>query len=352
MYNQRLDYKSLTQKELSEVRKKIDAKSYKRSIPIALFWFCFDLAFYLLTMYGIFVSHGVLGKVFFGFLAGVAASSMFVWAHDAAHGALFKSKLLSEVLGTIFMLPALNMYRLWCFGHNRIHHGFTSFSPLDWIWRPLTISEYKTLSKYQKILYRVERSFIGCGLHYIYKVWWPKMVMFKPKELDAKSKFIIQLDKIIVVMFAIIVSFIYFKYAGGLLSVIASLVIPFVVFNYIISLVVYLHHTNPDIPFFDERAEWNHTIGGLYCSTVIHSNWVVNILTHHILIHAPHHLDIRIPFYRLKTALISLKENYGSYVHEYKISIFNINHIFKSCKLYDYQNHVWYTFIEAKGLSY
>ena len=144
-------YSALTQNELSKLRKNITPKAYQRSYFLTFLWFSIDLAFYLLTMYGIFATQSVLLKIVFGVLAGIATSSMFVWAHDAAHGSLFKSQWVSEILGTIFMLPSLNMYRLWSFGHNRIHHGFTSFSPLDWIWRPLTISEYRNLSKFRKL---------------------------------------------------------------------------------------------------------------------------------------------------------------------------------------------------------
>jgi hypothetical protein len=31
------------------------------------------------------------------------------------------------------MLPSLNMYRLGSYGHNRVHNGFTSYTPVVWI---------------------------------------------------------------------------------------------------------------------------------------------------------------------------------------------------------------------------
>lgn len=347
MDEQKVEYSKLTQRDLSEVRKNIDPEAYRHSMPITFFWFGVDLVFYLLSMYGVFAAHGIILKLFFGVLAGIATSSMFVWAHDAAHGALFKSKWLSEILGTLFMLPALNMYRLWVYGHNRVHHGFTSFSPFDWIWRPLTINEYNSLSKFKKICYRVERSLYGCGLHYVYKVWWPKMVMFMPSDLDVVKTRAIRIDKLVVLLFAVVVGVFYYKH-GGAISAFAAVAVPFIVFNYVISLIVYLHHTHPSIPFFDERAEWNHTIGALYCTTIIYSNWLLDNLTHHIMVHTPHHVDIRIPFYRLKTALVSIKRHYSQYLHEYRIDVTTLKHIFKSCKLYDYHKHIWYNFAEAK----
>ncbi len=342
------DYADLTQKDITELRQKITPKAYKKSMPTVIFWCALDMAFYLFFMYGVFAINNYIGKLISGFLAGIAASGMFVLAHDAAHGSLFKNKWVAEIMGTIYMLPALNSYRLWCFGHNRIHHGFTSFSPIDWIWRPLTIDEYKSLSGFKKFLYRAERSFWGCGLHYIIKVWWPKMVMFMPDDLQASKVRAIKIGKLAVVLFALLIGTIYYSHQGWF-SVFAALIVPFIVFNYVISLIVYIHHTHPQVPFFDERSEWNHTIGAVFCTTVIHTNWLVDkFITHHILIHTPHHADIRIPFYRLKTAFSSIKEHYSAYIHEYKLNFSTLLNIFKTCKLYDYKNHIWYNFNVAQ----
>lgn len=347
--NTTTDYSKLTLKDLGELRKKIDPKAYLHSNFKTLFWCVLDLAFYLFFMYGVFTSTGIVTRIIFGVLAGIAGSGMFVLAHDAAHGALFKNKWVAEIMGTIYMLPALNSYRLWCFGHNRIHHGFTSYSPVDWIWRPLTINEYNDLSRLKKVLYRAERSIWGCGLHYIVKIWWPKMVRFMPENLQASKIFAIRLGKIIVVAFAITIGFVYYHHSG-IFSVVCALLIPFIVFNYFMSLIVYLHHTHPQIPFFDERTEWNATIGAVFCTTVIHTNWFIEkFITHNILIHTPHHADMRIPFYRLKTAFKSIKQNYSEYVHEYKMNLGTMLHIFKSCKLYDYKKHIWYNFRSAQA---
>jgi len=62
---------------------------------------------------------------------------------------------------TSLMLPSLNMYRLWCHDHHRVHHGFTSYTPVDWIWRPLTPSAYAALPWYRRLVYRFERTAYG-----------------------------------------------------------------------------------------------------------------------------------------------------------------------------------------------
>ncbi|MCX7123950.1 MAG: fatty acid desaturase [Gammaproteobacteria bacterium] len=342
-------YQNIEAKTLRAVREKIGPIAYQRSRLIIGAWCVLDILFFSLSLLGVILTHQPLLKIFFSLLMGIASSSLFVLAHDAAHGALFRKNWLAELIGTIFMLPALNVYRLWCFGHNRIHHGFTSLSSVDWIWRPLSIEEYQSLSRIKKTMYRVERSLYGCGFHYLAKVWLPKMILFMPGKLAKREKIKLWISKFWVFAYALFMTIIAY-HLDGLLGIFTLLVLPFIVFNYVISLIVYLHHTHPEIPFFDAKTEWNHSIGALYCTTVIHSHWLIDCLTHNILTHTPHHVDIRIPFYRLKVAFKSIKMHYSNYLHEYGLNSKVLRHIFRSCKLYDYETHTWHTF-KIKGID-
>ena len=167
---------------LRSVRACIQPARMQRSTPRALFGLAVDAVGYLLCMSGVFLAEAIWLQLLFGLGAGCFVAFLFVWAHDAAHGALFENRRLSEVLGTIAMLPSLNVYRLWAFGHNRVHHGFTSLSSIDWIWRPWTPEEYRSASRLERWLYRIERSLPGCALHYLRRVWWQGMVRFNPGQ--------------------------------------------------------------------------------------------------------------------------------------------------------------------------
>ncbi|MEK8088157.1 fatty acid desaturase [Thermithiobacillus plumbiphilus] len=335
--------------KLQTVRESISPACYQRSHAKALLWYGFDLALYLAAMTGVFLSDSPVLKLFFGLLAGCAVAFMFVWAHDAAHGSLFQNKRVAEVLGTIFMLPSLNMYRLWALGHNKVHHGFTSFSPVDWIWRPLTPAEYAAKGWWQRALYRLERTPYFCALHYILRVWWPGMVRFRPDE-QHKDRHMFTLNKLITLAFALGFGAILYAFGGGIWGLIAGLFLPWLVFNYFIALFVFLHHTHPDIPFFDQRKEWSNTIGQLYCSTVVRCSRISELLIHNIMTHTPHHVDARIPFYHLKRAHADLKASYGEFIHEYRFRWSTVRGIFRQCKLYDFENQVWHDFRQARQL--
>jgi len=275
---------------------------------------------------------------------------MFVWAHDAAHGALFGPAWPAEVLGTVAMLPSMNMYRLWSHGHNRVHHGFTSYTPIDWIWRPLTPDAYATKSRWGRLLYRLERTPYTCALHYLLRVWWAGMVMFRP-DRRSRERLAFAVNKLITLVFAIALSATAYRFGGGVMGIVAGVVVPFIVFNYFIALFVYLHHTHPDVPFFDHRPEWSNTIGQVYCSIVVRCSWLTELLVHNIMIHTPHHVDPRIPFYRLQQAYVDLQREYNAYLHEYRFRWATVRGIFRRCQLYDFEKKVWYSYREAMQLG-
>lgn len=328
-------------------RKVIPEACFKRSLGKAMFWYGVDLILFLFGIALVFLTPYMGIKLVGGVIAGTATAMLFVWAHDAAHGTLFRSSKVAEVLGTLVMLPSLNIYRMWSYGHNKVHHGFTSFSPIDWIWRPLTPAEYQALSMFQRMLYRVERNALTCAFHYLRRIWWSQMLRFNPGK-DAKQRRYYRHGKLMVLAYAVLASAAAYFFAGGFAGIIMAVVVPFIVFNYFISMIVYLHHTHPDIPFFDLKKDWSHSIGALYCSTIIHCSKLSKALLHNIMVHIPHHLDTRIPFYHLPEAYAALKEKYGIYFHEYSFKWKYVRDIFKQCKLYDFEKKIWMTFEEGE----
>jgi len=339
-------YGALRSVKLAEVRAVFSPECYRRSTGRALGGFGVDVVLYGAALAGVFAAENPLVQLGCGVLAGVAVAFLFVWAHDVAHGALFSSSAVAEVLGTAAMLPSLQMYRLWAYGHNKVHHGFTSFSPIDWIWRPLTPAEYRARSRWQRAVYRLERHPATCGLHYLIRVWWKGMVRFRPPDRRRRAGY--RWSKLGTLAFAVVFSAVAYRNASGWVGVAAAVVVPFLVFTYVIALVVYLHHTHPDVPFFTDRREWGATIGQLACSTVVRSNALVERLTHNILIHPPHHIDTRIPYYNLPRAYADLVPAFGHHVYEYRLGWSAVRRIFSQCQLYDFDTHTWHRFAEVE----
>jgi acyl-lipid omega-6 desaturase (Delta-12 desaturase) len=333
---------------LGQVRTAFSPVCYQRSTARALLALALDMALYVAAVWAAIAVSNPLLTLVFGVAAGTAVAFLFVWGHDAAHGALFDSDRLSEVLGTMAMLPSLNMYRLWVFGHNKVHHGFTSLSIIDWIWRPLTIDEYRALPARGRLVYRLERHPATCALHYLLRVWWPGMVRFRP---DPRGRQVtgVTASKAVSALYAVVLGSLAW-WLGGPLAAFAVVVVPFAVFTWYIAFFIYLHHTHPDVAFYDDRKEWSALDGQLRSSITIRSSRVWEALTHSILVHTPHHVDTRIPFYRLRQASEDLAGPYRHEITTYRFRWATVRRIFSTCQLYDFGEHRWHRFADARSL--
>ena len=101
-------------------------------------YFARDLAMYAALITGLILVSNVFADLALDAAAAVVGVGLFVIGHDAAHGALFKSKRLNSVVGHIAMLPGWHVYEGWILGHNRIHHAFTVRQGFDFVWHPST----------------------------------------------------------------------------------------------------------------------------------------------------------------------------------------------------------------------
>jgi omega-6 fatty acid desaturase (delta-12 desaturase) len=175
------------------------------------------------------------------------------------------------------------------------------------------------------------------------------MVMFRPGR-DTARKHHFGISRAITATFAVgLATGAWF--AGGVWAAVAAVLVPFAVFTTVIALFVYLHHTHPRLPFFDDRQRWNAATGQVACSTIVRLSAPANLLTHSIMVHTPHHVDTRIPFYRLQQAYADLAPTYGDLIVEYDFHWKTVSGIFSTCKVFDFDKQVWYRFADLKVLT-
>lgn len=115
-----------------------------------------DLALYGLVIWGLLVTDNPLLLIPLWIAAGVMVAGLFVLGHDAAHDALFDSKALNRIVATVTLLPSLHATELWRYGHNRVHHGHTLRQGIDFVWHPLTVSQYQALGRVGRARHRLE----------------------------------------------------------------------------------------------------------------------------------------------------------------------------------------------------
>jgi len=317
----------------------IPESCYERSTARGMFLIGRDFLFYGLALWGLASTNNILFLVPLWLLAGAAVSGLFVMGHDAAHGALFDSKKLNDVMGRITMLPSWHITEQWVYGHNRVHHGFTLREGMDFVWHPLTVEQYNELSPLRRLRHKLEWGPLGSGAYYFREVWLNKMVLFKPPERWAKP---MNRDRLLVAGFvlATFVASLAFAGFGGIWMWVKLFVIPFLLFCQAIGWVVYVHHIAPEIRWWSRR-EWNRFRGQVEGTTVLWGPPGWELFFHWIMVHLPHHVDMRIPCYRLPEAARAIQKAYPDDVVERKISVKDYFRSTRECKLHDFQTGTW-----------
>lgn len=321
----------------------IPESCYKRSTSRAIGLVLRDLFFYAVALTGLALTNNPLLLIPLWLLAGLSVAGLFVLGHDAAHGAFVDSGRLNTVLARVTMLPSLHATEPWVFGHNRVHHGHTLRQGMDFVWHPLTASEFQALSKPKQWRHRLEWSWIGAGAYYFREVWLNKMVIFTPPPRWAKQ---MRRDQAIVAVFAAAVlagSIAVAGIGGGVWLWVKLVVVPFLLFCQTIGWVVYVHHIAPEIRWWPRR-EWNRYRGQVEGTTVLWGPPGWELFFHWIMVHLPHHVDMRIPCYHLPEAARAIAEAFPGEVEERKISVSDYLRSTKNCKVHDFETGVWSTY--------
>ena len=141
----------------------------------ALVLLAFDYALLLTALAGTVWLAAGWAKLLSGLAAGFVTGRLFVIGHDACHQSLTPHRRLNKWLGRLAFLPSLTPYSLWDIGHNVIHHGYTNLKGVDFVWAPLTPTEYAALTPFARFKERIYRSGLGPGLYYMSEIWWKRL---------------------------------------------------------------------------------------------------------------------------------------------------------------------------------
>jgi omega-6 fatty acid desaturase (delta-12 desaturase) len=319
---------------LAEVIRIIPEACYRNPAWKGLAYLARDLAAYAVVLLALFRTDAWWLLIPLWALSALLVSGLFILGHDAAQ---------------------LHVYEAWVLGHNRLHHGHTVREQMDFVWHPLSPEQYAALSPLAKLRHRLEWSFVGAGLYYLRDVWWNKMMRLTPPAKQAKA---IHRDWWIVVGFAAVATLAllalgwarYGTFGGALWMWLKLLIVPWLLFNWVIGWTVYVHHIDQRIPWH-RRREWTKFKGQMEGTTILRVPPALDFFFHRIFLHVPHHVDMRIPFYGLPTAARAILEHFPDVVAERPLHFRDYLEAVRSCKLFDFERGVWLTYAQARGAS-
>jgi len=302
---------------LKELKAAIPPHCYQPSALKSLSYFILDVV----IISGLYAIAHTLDSWFFWpvfwLLAGTMFWALFVVGHDCGHGSFSRYKWLNNLIGHLCHTPILVPYHGWRISH-RTHHQNTGNIDTDESWYPVTESEYQKMSWIEKFarfelvliaypLYLFKRSPGKSGNHFD-----PSSPLFRPAE-----KWDVITSTICWTLMVVLLGFL--TYQSGWLWLLKYYLGPYVVFVVWLDLVTFVHHTDPDIPWY-RGDDWYFLKGAL--STIDHDYGLINDIHHNIGTHVAHHLFLGIPHYHLKTATEAIKPILGDYYRKSNLSVF------------------------------
>lgn len=240
-------------------------------------------------------------RLFFSLMTSLFYIRMFVIYHDYQHHAILqKSKaatLLMKAYG-IFMLTPQNV---WKRSHDH-HHNHNSKLTVNGIGSYPTISKstFLKLTKAEQRIYLINRHPLTVMLGYFTLfIYWLNIKSFVQSPQKHYDSFISLLFH-----FTVGAAIVYFL---GWTAFLISWFIPFLVAYSMGSYLFYCQHNFPGAQF-RENHDWKYDHAALSSTSYMVMPKILQWITGNIGYHHVHHLNSRIPFYRLPEAMENIPE--------------------------------------------
>ncbi len=236
----------------------------------------------------------------FSIMAGLTIVRFFVLYHDHQHGAILKGSKLADVVMLAFGLATLNPPSVWKRSHDH-HHGNNckTFGANIGSYPLVTVEAYENASVWQRFRYAAARHPLTIVLGYVTIFLFGMCVMplaANPKRhLDAA--FSIACHAGILLWLA----------SGRIEDLWLAGIIPFTISSAVGAYLFFAQHNFPGASLRPGR-EWDYVYAALHSSSYIHMSPLMRWFTGNIGYHHVHHLNPKIPFYRLPEAMLAIKE--------------------------------------------
>lgn len=277
-------------------------KPYAIDVTARSWWYFLSTALLLAAaVTGTLWNFHLSGKLVCGVLAGLLMLRLFVIYHDQQHHAILPKSRLAEWLMRGFGILSLSPSSIWRSSHNYHHkHNSKLRSAHIGSFPVMTSAEYRRSTKAARLRYLFMRHPLTILFGYVF-VFLHGMCVYpffnKPKE---------HFDCLIAFVLHITIG-VGLTWLFGWPALVITLVIPHFVASAIGTYLFYAQHNFPGVSFYD-RAGWAYEKAALESSSYMKMNPVMAWFTANIGYHHIHHLNARIPFYRLPEAKSAIPE--------------------------------------------
>jgi omega-6 fatty acid desaturase (delta-12 desaturase) len=233
-------------------------------------------------------------------VAGFVLVRVFVLYHDYLHGAILERSRFADAFFTAFGLVAMSPTSIWKRTHDHHHHHNGQYYGTGaGTYQLMTVAEFARATRWQRLAYALERHPVTILLGYV-TIFFGGMclrpLLSNPKRhWDAGVALVLQ--AVIVATLATYVPE----------SLFLTFLLPMSVAAAFGSYLFYAQH-NYAAAEYPGKDEWDYVGAALRSSSFLRAGALIHWFTGNIGYHHVHHLNSRIPFYRLPEAMAGIKE--------------------------------------------
>ncbi len=233
-------------------------------------------------------------------LAGLVMVRLFILYHDYMHGAILRNSKLAKWFmhgyGMLFLSPPV----IWKHSHDDHHkNNCKSFGAELGAFPVMTTQAYAEASLWRRFGYRLVRNPLIILFGYATSFFWSKaMYHFLENPIRNYSA-----GLSIVIHFGIAILIGLYSVQAMLLGLLLPMFIGSAMGTYLF----YAQHNFPGMKR-KEGHEWDYVYAALRSSSYMKMSRLMHWFTGNIGYHHVHHLNAKIPFYRLPEAMAELKE--------------------------------------------
>jgi acyl-lipid omega-6 desaturase (Delta-12 desaturase) len=265
-------------------------------------WFVLwsTLGLYFLATVVAFASFPFVLRLASSIVSGLLIVRLFIIYHDYQHRAILTKSWLAEGIMQVFGMWVLSPTSVWNRSHDHHHkHNSKEMESSIGSFPTMTAERYTSASWFTRFQYVAARHPLMIGLGYL-TVFMGGMcirpLMIGPRQhLDALMALILHI--------AATIAFLSFGWDVLLLCMTLPLAIACGLGSYLF----YAQHNFPGC-LHNQREDWTHASAALRSSSYIAMSPIMMWFTGNIGYHHIHHLNAKIPFYRLPEAMAGMPE--------------------------------------------
>jgi omega-6 fatty acid desaturase (delta-12 desaturase) len=226
---------------------------------------------------------------------------MFIIYHDYLHHTILHKSKLANVIMTIFGVYILAPVNIWKRSHDHHHkHNSKLFSASIGSYPIVTRSKFLSMTAGERRAYLAVRHplTIACAYFtmFLYGMCIGSFLSAPRKHMDSLVAFIAHVAGSVAVFYFL-----------GWQAWLFCIFIPFFISSAVGAYLFYAQHNFPGVSFHN-NADWAYEKAAMESSSYMVMGPLMNWFTGNIGYHHIHHLNARIPFYRLPEAMAGITE--------------------------------------------